>query len=250
MSFGNVSSWLIETRSEDVSRARRSIPRARWRRMPPTLPGRSRRSSSSVSAARAPIVSTPAALNRASERGPMPGQLADVERGQKRSLASRRHDDQTARLAEIAGDLADDLARRDADGARQARRAADRCLHRFGERTGLPEVRCNLAQVEVTLVLPRALDGRNDLADGLPDRLRVLGVEAVARPDEDGMRAAAQRLGAAHRRVNPELAGLVVGGRHDAPAVRVAADDERLRAQLGILQLLDGGEEGIQIEVA
>ena len=41
----------------------------------------------------------------------------------------------------------------------------------------------------------------------------------------------------------------VVGGRHDPAPVRVAADDERLRLQLRRLQLLDGGEEGVQVEV-
>ena len=72
----------------------------------------------------------------------------------------------------------------------------------------------------------------------------------MARPDEDGLRAAAQRLGAAHRGVDPELAGLVVRGRHHPSAVWVSADDQRLRAQVGILELLDGCEEGIEIEVA
>ena len=41
-----------------------------------------------------------------------------------------------------------------------------------------------------------------------------------------------------------------VVGRRDHPApVRVAADDERLLAQLGRLQLLHGREEGVQVEV-
>ena len=64
------------------------------------------------------------------------------------------------------------------------------------------------------------------------------------------MRAPAQRLGAGHRRTDPELAGLVVGGRDDAAAAGVAADDERLRSELRVLELLHGGEEGVQIEVA
>jgi hypothetical protein len=50
--------------------------------------------------------------------------------------------------------------------------------------------------------------------------------------------------------VDPELARLVVRGRDDAASVRIAPDDERLRAQLGALELLDGGEEGVEVEVS
>ena len=37
--------------------------------------------------------------------------------------------------------------------------------------------------------------------------------------------------------------------RNDAAAVRVAADHERPGTQLGLLELLDRGEEGVQVEV-
>ena len=63
------------------------------------------------------------------------------------------------------------------------------------------------------------------------------------------MRAAAARLGGAHRRVDAEAAGDVVRRRDDAASLRVAADDERLRAQLRLLELLDRGEEGVEVEV-
>ena len=41
---------------------------------------------------------------------------------------------------------------------------------------------------------------------------------------------------------------VVCGGDH-AAALRVSADNQGLSAQGGILELLDGGEEGIEIEV-
>ena len=63
------------------------------------------------------------------------------------------------------------------------------------------------------------------------------------------MRAAAQRLGAAHRRVDAEPPRDVVRGRDDAAALRVAADDERLPAQRRVLELLDRCEEGVEIEM-
>jgi hypothetical protein len=54
---------------------------------------------------------------------------------------------------------------------------------------------------------------------------------------------------AAHRRADAVLASLVVCGGHYAPSVRVAADHERPRGELRLLQLLDGCEEGIEIEM-
>ena len=83
----------------------------------------------------------------------------------------------------------------------------------------------DLAEVEVALVDPRLLDRRDDLADRRPDLARVVLVERVPRADEHGLRTAAERLGARHRRVDPEPARDVVRGRDDAPAVRIAADD-------------------------
>ena len=64
------------------------------------------------------------------------------------------------------------------------------------------------------------------------------------------MRAAATGLGARHRGVDAELAGLIVRGRDNSAALRVPADYERLRPQVGILQLLHGGEECVQVEVS
>jgi hypothetical protein len=49
--------------------------------------------------------------------------------------------------------------------------------------------------------------------------------------------------------VDPVAARDVVRGRDDAAPVRVAADHQRSRAQLRRLELLDRGEEGVQVEM-
>src|SRR5207248_3695898 len=67
--------------------------------------------------------------------------------------------------------------------------------------------------------------------------------------DEGGMGTTAQRLGARHRRVNPEIPRDVVRRGDDAATVRVAADDERHRAVGRVLQLLDRGKERVEVEV-
>src|SRR5947208_15459117 len=72
----------------------------------------------------------------------------------------------------------------------------------------------------------------------------------MPRADEHGLRAAASRLGGAHRRVDAERPGAVVRGRNDAASVRVAADDERDFPELGLLELLHGGEERVEVDVS
>ncbi len=67
--------------------------------------------------------------------------------------------------------------------------------------------------------------------------------------DEHRVRAAAERLGSRHRGVDPEAPGDVVAGRDDSSSVRVAPDDQRHPSQRGLLELLDGGEERVQVEV-
>src|SRR5207244_6882629 len=173
----------------------------------------------------------------------------DVEAGEKTRLRPRRDDGQPAGLPQVARDLGDDLRRRDAERAREARRRAHGRLHGRGDRSRAQQVRRDLADVEVALVEPGALDGRYHAAHALPDGARILAVQRVARADEHHVRTAAQRLGTAHRRVNSEDACLVVRGRDDAAAVWIAADDERLCPELRVLELLDRSEERVEVEV-
>ena len=249
MSRSNVSSTEIETRFVSSSRSRGSIPSARSRSSGPIVPGSTTRSSASLSAASSPTVFTPAA------REPQLGLRADAgqrphrERRQEARLGPGRHDGDPAGLAPVGGDLADDLRRRDAERARERRRGAHGRLHRLGHRPGAGEGRDDGAEIEVALVDADLLDARHDLADRAPDGLRVLPVERMARAHEDDLGAAAERLGGAHRRPDPEPPGDVVRGRDDAAALRVAADDERPRAQRRVLQLLDGGEERVEVEM-
>src|SRR4029079_18824476 len=67
--------------------------------------------------------------------------------------------------------------------------------------------------------------------------------------DEHCRGAAAERLGAAHRRVDAVRPRDVVRGGDDPPATRIAPDDEGPATQRRILELLDGCEERIQIQV-
>ena len=180
-----------------------------------------------------PIVLMPAATSRSSARGPTPGRRR-IGNG-ARNAASRpgRTTVSPPGLRRSEATFGDDLRRRDAERARQPRPCAHDGLDRLGEGARVVEGRRDLAEVEVALVDPGLLDRRHDLADRRPHLARVVAIQRVAGAHEDGVRAAAQGLGARHRRVDAEAARDVVGGRDDAPPVRVAADDERHRRSAG-----------------
>src|SRR6185312_2515423 len=174
---------------------------------------------------------------------------SDVERREEARLVALGNDRKAARLPVVAADLRHDLRRRDPDCTGEARRSPDGGLHRLGDLAGLEKRRGYLADIEVALVEPRLLDGGHDAAHGLPDVLRVFAVQRVARADEDHPGAAPQRLRTAHGGVDAELPGLVVRGGNDASTVWIAAHDERLRPKARVFELLDRGEEGVEIEV-
>ena len=250
MSRSNVSSWLIETGGSETGWTRRRVDSARAvSKLEPDLAGEERREQV--------VGERRQRADRLDPRGPQPllgaradaRQLADVERREELGLTAQRNDGDPAGLAPVARDLRDDLAARDPERARQVRRASHGGLDRLGESPGREEVGRLVAQVEVALVDPGLLDDRRDLADRRPDAPRELAVAVVARTDEHRARAAAPRLRAAHRGVDAEAARDVVRGRDDPAALRVAADDERLRAQARVVEFLDGGEEGIQVDV-
>src|SRR5205085_5965692 len=116
--------------------------------------------------------------------------------------------------------------RRDAEGAREARCCANRGLYRLGDEARSEEVVRHLTDIEISLVEAGLLHRRDDAANRLPDVPGILAIERVARANENGLRAAAQCLGGAHRGVDAEASCDVVGGGDHAATARVATDDE------------------------
>ena len=109
--------------------------------------------------------------------------------------------------------------------------------------------RTSPCEIEVALVDADLLEALDEARDDRPDGARALAVARHVGPDEDRARAAPVGLGRAHRRADAEAPRLVARGGHDAAAARIAADHERLAPQLGPVELLDGGEERVEVEV-
>ena len=201
----------------------RTCPRPRRRPAPPRARGRAGRSRARgrggaarpipAGRSRAPRPRAPPAPPIVVDAGPPqpllgaradPGQQPHGERREEAGLAAGRHDRDAARLPPVGRDLAHDLRRADAERAREARLRADGRLHRRGDRARAVKSWADGPEVEVALVEPRPLEPGHDLGDRVPDRARVLAVERVARAQEDGVRAAPERLRRRHRGVDPE----------------------------------------------
>ncbi len=113
VSTSNVCSWPIDFAGSPVATGSGSIPRARSTSDAPCLP--KRRSSDPAAAPRGRRSS--ARRSRAGRRrlladAPQP---RDRQRREERRLLARRHDDQAVGLAQVRGDLGDELRRRHAD---------------------------------------------------------------------------------------------------------------------------------------
>ena len=175
------------------------------------------------------------------------------ERGHRLRVQERRRSRPAARPA----------ARRASRGSRRASRrtwspprrpstqsglAVDALAQSRADLPGGAEQSQGARDIEERLVDRERLDQRRDLAEQPHHLRRVVRVPLEVRLEHDRLRAAAQRHGHRHRRVDAVLAGLVGGGGDDRTQ-RPVPDDDRLADQLGMLEQLDGGEERVHVHV-
>mmetsp|Transcript_6770 Transcript_6770/g.28501 ORF Transcript_6770/g.28501 Transcript_6770/m.28501 type:complete len:408 (+) Transcript_6770:2174-3397(+) len=203
--------------------------------------------------------------------------LAHRQRPDARGDVGQRQHRDAVGLVQFAGDLAEQLVGRDADGAGQAGRPRDRVLdlarHGFhaAERVVADRVAHtgHVAQVDVDLVDAAVLDDRRDLGDRGLEQARVVAVAVEVGRQQDGIGGAQRGLHQAHGREHAEVARGVGGGRHHAAAGVVAqpgvfpapilellrsvgppsADHHRFALELRIAQQLDGRVESVHVEV-
>ena len=181
------------------------------------------------------------------------GDDRDLHRPQQVELGARRHDRHPVGLVELAGDLGEELRRGDADGrgepagdlvhpARAARSPTSVTV--ATSRSGSPAA---ARSTKASSSESGSTSGR-EVAQHLHHLLARLAVGVEPAAQERRVRAAGPCLAARHRRADAERPGLVGRRGHDAAAAG-AADDDRLAAQRRLVALLDGGEEGVQVEV-
>ena len=102
---------------------------------------------------------------------------------------------------------------------------------------------------QVGLVQGHGLDHRGDVAEDVHDLAGHLAVAVEAGPHDDAVGTLAHGGGHGHGRVDAEPPRLVGRRGHHAAALGPAAHQHGQPAQLGVIQLLHGGVEGVQVGV-
>ena len=156
--------------------------------------------------------------------------------------------DESVGLFEVARELGEELVRRDADGGDERGFFTDFRLEPLGEDARAGREKPHARDVEEGFVDGKRLDERRVAREDGEDFGGDGAIERVVSLYEDAVGAAAARRRHGHSRVYAASARFVGGGRDDA-ARRKPADDDGLSSVFGVLTLLDGGEEGVHIDV-
>ncbi len=181
--------------------------------------------------------------------GPDAPQLAHGPRREKRRLVAGGHDDEAVGLAGIGRDLRDALVGGDADADGEpcllAHLAPDVARHR----ARAAEARRAAGGVEKRFVERERLHQRRHVTKDRHHLSRHLDVALEVRRHPDRAGTEAERAAHRHGGACPEHARLVRRRRDDAAILGAAADEHGLAAQLRVVELLDGREEGVEIGV-
>ena len=103
-------------------------------------------------------------------------------------------------------------------------------------------------EVDVGLVDGHLLHELGLAAQDVHHLVGVVAVEMEARRHDDRVGAEAYRLRHGHGGAAPVFARLIGGGGDDAPGLGPAADQKRFAHESRVLDLLDRGVEGVQVD--
>src|SRR5690606_7157001 len=155
---------------------------------------------------------------------------------------------QAVGLVLVARELGEELVVADPRARGESGLGPDPLADNLGDARCRADAQQVLGHVEIGLVEAQRLDVRGELAKDRADLLRDRGVDVEPGLAEDQVGAQSPGRQRGHRRAHAELARLVARGRNHAASAR-PADRHRLAAQLGIVALLDAGEERIHVDM-
>jgi hypothetical protein len=173
---------------------------------------------------------------------------SDRQRGEKLRDAIGSHDDQTVRLAVVAGELGEELVRRDADRSREPHLAFDAGLDLAGNFGSRAEQFLAAGHIQKRLIQAQRLDQGGERKQEFANLSTDLGVVLHAHGQENRLRAEPSSSGDRHRAVDAEGTSLVRRGTDHTPSAE-ATDDDRPLSKFGPIALLDGRIKGVHIDV-
>ncbi len=253
----NVFSWLIDFGSlppvstsaiSSSNHPPASCPRALPASDKPHLPNRCSRNASS-SAARSRTLRMPHRVEILLRHLADAGNLADIQRPQELRLLTGHDPQHSMWLGLIGSNLGDQPRTGGADGAVEIGRGFDRVAQamRGGERRTMQTLRAR--HVEIGFVDRCHFDARRELLQHCVHAARVIEITVAMAVDKDRLRAKFVGGAQRHRRMNAEFASRVAGRRNHAALVGLSADHDGLAFERWIVQLFDGDEEGVHVEM-
>ncbi len=164
---------------------------------------------------------------------------------EERDFVAERHRGEGGGFMEFGSDLADEFVRGEPFADGDFERLPNGVANGFGDFDGRFLVVGG--EIEVTFVDGGLLDVRGEVVAVTEHPVGELFVAFEIAGEDDEFGAEFACPGGGHGGVNAELAGFVGGGGDDAAVF--AADGDWFAAQPGIGGLLDGGEEGVGIQM-
>jgi len=175
-------------------------------------------------------------------------EASDGERGEDGFDVFGVDDEEAVGFVHVGGEFGEEFIGGDADGGGECGFVADGLFDVAGDGFwGTAELE-GAGDVEVGFVDG---DGFDDGGEAFEDGVDLLGELAVAREaagDDDGLGTEAFGDDDGLGGVAAKFAGFVAGGGDDA-ARAVVADEDGLAAEGGVVELFDGGEEGVHVDV-
>ncbi len=153
-----------------------------------------------------------------------------------------------ARLGRPGSEFGDHFGAPDADGAVQGQLGPDPVPQPVRDLLGMSEHADRPDDVEEGLVEADRLDHRRDIGQYPVQFAADLGVAPVTAGKEDGLGAQLAGPDRRHGRVHTEGPRLVGTGGHD-PSGTGPADYDGQTRQGGIVEHLDGSEEGVHVDM-
>src|SRR5581483_4364691 len=153
------------------------------------------------------------------------------------------------RLGQVGGDFCDQAAGPDANGTGQVRFSLDRLVQQMGGPQGRPEEPLAAGQIHVCLIDGRHFHLGREAAEDFIDLLGVFAIAVRVPLNKERLRAQSIRRPQRHRRMNTEFAGLIRGRGDYAPFVRPPAHHYGPPLEPAVIELLDGDEEGVHVDV-
>ena len=183
------------------------------------------------------------------------GDLADAMQLVHRQLCDeiidliRGNHEQPVGFAPVAGDLGQELVRRDASRHGDVQLLRHTTANFLGDARGAAGKMRRVTDIQIRLVQRQRLDQVGELTKDAVNVTRDRAVHLEARFDDQKIRAQLQRMPRRHRRTHTIGTRLVVAGGDYPATVRRTTDGQRTTGQTRVVTHLDGGVEAVAVDV-